>query len=165
MSLMTACVFSLFLFLLFSRSCPTLVSRTSYSCFPYILLLFPVHSTLVSHTSYSCFPNIFLFEPKSSTNFSPHLKSASFFALFTALFTSYHTILYLSYVSLHLFCNHTLYTSFLILTKRSTSSFHHSLPFLIPPLLSRFIPHAPLAHLITAFLKAIHSSSTFPTTF
>merc|ERR1712074_256775 len=72
--------------------------------------------------------NIILFELKSSTNFSPHLISASFFALLTALFTSFLTILYLSYVSLHLFCNHILYTSFLFLTKCSTSSFHHSLP-------------------------------------
>merc|ERR1711989_14044 len=88
----------------------------------------------------------------------------SFFALLTALFTSFLTTLYLSYVSLHLFCNHLIYISFLYLTKLSTSSFHHSLPFLIPLLLSRFIPHAPLAHLVTAFLKAIHSSSTLPTT-
>merc|ERR1711980_52215 len=80
-------------------------------------------------------------------------------ASFTYRLTSFFFSLYLSYFSKLLHCSHSSYALFFSSTFSFTLSFHHSLPFLIPPPTTLF-PHTSLAHPTAPPLNQPHSSST-----
>merc|ERR1712035_203823 len=67
--------------------------------------------------------------------------------------------LYLSCASSFPFCNQISCACLFSATATLTTSFHHSLPFLLfPPIF--LIPRTPFAHFKTSSLKQLHSSST-----